>query len=368
MIFEVFHFENGASLAYNAGVLTRIMTPRRLACDGEALTGYGGHTMLTLGRSSCFGALTAAPPRRSQAAMLDVLSVAAGTSALILWASIVLLGGEPATSESGRSATSTSSSSGDSSRALAGERETQYGGYIGAPFTHASDVHFSNVGTTDLTVHDVNWDGKPFKSPIYYGLRTLRWGDGWFGTMLDFTHSKAISQRDQVVRISGTRNGKPAPEPQTIEKTFKHLEFSHGHNMLTLNGLARLAQLSPALQPYVGIGAGISLPHTEIQFVDEEKRTYEYQYTGPIGQVLAGLEIRLPRISLFLEYKFTMARYSAPLTGIDSRGWGYGDIPAQVMRYFRGEQPAGGVATTTLASHNLIGGVTVRQPRSLSVR
>lgn len=291
-------------------------------------------------------------------AIFEHLTAVVAASALVLWASAVLLETAPGRGDdaahAGREAAAGPGTT-------LGEHETQYGGYFGAPYTYPSDVRFEKAGGTDLTVHGVNWDGKPFKSPIYYGLRTIRWGEGRLGGMIDFTHSKAISQRDQTVRFSGMRNGQPAPAPQTIEQTFKHLEFSHGHNMLTLNGMARLGRLTPALQPYVGIGAGIALPHTEIQFTDETKRTYEYQYAGPVGQVLAGLEIRLPRISLFVEYKFSLARYSAPLTGIDSRGWGYGDIPSQIARFLSGEKPEFGTATTTLASHQVIGGVTVRQ-------
>lgn len=301
------------------------------------------------------------------AAALDHMIAAVATSALVLWASVVLMDTAPgrgdAQSEAARSAAGATSAS-----TFPGERENQYGGYVGIPYTYPSDVRFEKAGVTDLTVHGVNWDGRPFKSPIYYGLRAIRWGEGTFGGMIDFTHSKAIAQRAQTVRFSGTRNSQPAPGPQTIEQTFKHLEFSHGHNMLTLNGLARLGRITPTLQPYVGLGAGISLPHTEIQFTDDQKRTYEYQYTGPVGQVLAGLEIRLPRVSLFVEYKFTLARYNAPLTGIDSRGWGYFDIPKQLLRYLRGEKPEFGTASTTLASHNLIGGVTIRQRAAMSAR
>ncbi len=286
---------------------------------------------------------------------VDRLGAVSGIVALAFWASVVLL---DAPSQSG--ARATPNGAGPADQVSISGPEAFHGGYIGVPYTHPSDVRFEKAGVTDLTAHDVNWDGKPFKSPIYYGLRTIRWGQDGFGGMVDFTHSKAISQKEQVIRFSGTRNGKPAPAPTPVERTFKHFEFSHGHNMLTLNGVARLGRITPMLQPYVGIGAGINLPHTEIQFADETKRTYEYQYSGPVGQVLAGLEIRLPRASLFVEYKFTLARYVAPLTGRDSRGWGLGDFPAQLMSYLRGEKPEFGTLSTTLVSHQVIGGVGVR--------
>lgn len=283
----------------------------------------------------------------------DGLGALAGLLALGLWAGVLMADADPPAG-AGRNVRD------DGGGALAATApEWLIGPYFGVPYTHPSDMRFRKDDATDLTVHGINWDGKPFKSPIYYGFRGVRWRGG-HGAMVDFTHSKTISQPGQTVRFSGTRNGQPAPGPATIGDTFKHLEFSHGHNTLTLNGLLRLGRLAPRLQPYVGGGFGVALPHTEIQFKDEVKRTYEYQYAGPAGQAVAGIEIRLPRVSLFVEYKFTLARMSAPLTGNDSRGWGYGDIPWQFVRWLRGEKPEQGVATTTLASHQVISGFGVR--------
>ena len=287
---------------------------------------------------------------------LDRVGAVAAVLALAVWTSVVLLDAP----DEGAGKSGAGSGGAGSAGITLGVPETLYGAYGGAPYTHPSDIRFRNGGATDLIVHDVNWDGKPFKSPIYYGVRAIRWSGTGPGAMLDFTHSKTISQREQDVRFSGTRNGRPAPGPQTVGDAFRHLEFSHGHNMLTFNGMARLFQITPRLQPYVGGGLGIALPHTEIQFYDEAKRTYEYQYAGPVGQVLAGLEVRLPRVSLFFEYKFSLARYEVPLSGRDSRGWGFGDFPNQFLAWFGGRSPENGTATTTLASHQLIGGVAVR--------
>ena len=289
---------------------------------------------------------------------IDRLGALTGVLTVVFWAMVMMTDAGPADQarEAARAA-------GRTSEATNGP-EWLSGGYFGAPLTHASDMRFVKPGTTDLTAHDIQWDGKPFKSPIYYGLRSVRWNGTGQGVMVDFTHSKTISQPDQRLQFSGTRNGRafPASAAGTARNgdVFKHLEFSHGHNMLTLNRLWRLGRLTPAIWPYAGAGVGVSLPHTEIQFTDEDQRTYEYQYAGPVGQVLAGVEIRLPRVSVFIEYKFTLARNSVPLSGNDSRGWGYGDFFGQLSRWWRGEAPMHGTATTTLASHQIIGGVGVR--------
>jgi hypothetical protein len=235
-------------------------------------------------------------------------------------------------------------------------------GYGGAPYIHPSDVKFSKPGATDLTAHGVHWEGRPFKSPIYYGIRTIRWGGaGVLGGMLDFTHSKAIALRAQELRFSGIRNGRPMTDRATVGDTFRHFEFSHGHNTLTVNGLLRLASLLPGLAPYLGAGVGVALPHTEIQFLDDSARTYEYQYVGPAAQVLIGMELKLPRLSLFIEYKFTIASYDAPLTN-RSGGWFPEDFWRQLQRYRRGEIPAGGSLATILSSHQVASGVGLRFP------
>lgn len=275
-------------------------------------------------------------------------AIAVVTAGALLLATAPLLMSQP--DEAGvASTTSVSSSLTDTA-----SPETLVAGYGGVTHTQASDVHFFKPGVTDLTAHDMQWIGRPFKSPIYYGVRAMHWPTGGrFGSMLDFTHAKAISVREQMLKFSGTRNGKPADGTVLNDATFRHLEFSHGHNMLTLNGLLSLGRLTPALRPYVGGGFGLSLPHTEVQFRDEERRTYEYQITGPVGQVLAGLEIRLPRISVLLEYKFSLAPYWVPLSGRDGRhGNAFIDYWNQISSWWRGEPPEYGMLTTTLSTHH----------------
>jgi hypothetical protein len=240
--------------------------------------------------------------------------------------------------------------------------ETIVAGYGGVTYTHPSDVHITKAGSTDLKLHAVEWIGRPFKSPIYYGLRGIRWPEASrIGGMIDFTHAKAISVREQRVRFSGTRNGQPADATRVMGDTFRHLEFSHGHNMLTLNGLLRLGGLTSTIRPYVGAGLGVSLPHTEVQFHDEAKRTYEYQMTGGVGQVLAGVELRLPRVSVFVEWKLSLAPYFVPLSGRDgSKGNAFIDYWNQLREWLSGAEPQNGRLRTNLLSHHLIGGVGYR--------
>lgn len=246
-------------------------------------------------------------------------------------------------------------------------RELMAAFYMGVPYTYDSDVIFKKPGKHDFTLKNVEWQGKPFENPIFYGWRFTQWLDGGMtGAMVDFTHSKAISDRTKDAKMEGTYDGKPAPTDKKIGEIFPKLEFSHGHNMLTLNGLLRLAQPYPKLFPYIGLGAGIGLPHTEIQMLSDEGRTYEYQYAGPVLQALIGVEIRVKRASYFLEYKFSLARYDAPLSGRNTT-WLGSDLWSQFSRWIKGEPPRDGTAETRLTSHNFIFGLGVRFPSALAV-
>ncbi len=237
------------------------------------------------------------------------------------------------------------------------------GGYGGVAYTHPTEVRVVNPGRTDLTVKDFGWIGRPFKSPIYYGIRIQRWlPGGHAGAMLDFTHAKAIAKRDDVATFSGKINGKDVAGKQRVGDVFRHLEFSHGHNMLTFNGLMSLAPTWSRFRPYFGAGAGISLPHTEVGIHAENARTYEYQFAGFVGQGLAGLEVRLGRASLFLEYKFSYAPYDVPLSH-EPYGWLLvTDLWRQFKAWWSGEKPPGGHLSTTLSTHHGIAGVLVKSP------
>lgn len=245
---------------------------------------------------------------------------------------------------------------------VAPRSEWMVAAYSGSPYTYPSDVKFSKPGEHDFTVKDVEWEGKPFINPIYYGVRVMRWfGSGRMGSMLDFTHSKALSKRTQQAKFEGTMDGKPAPDSALIGDIFDKLEASHGHNMLTLNGLLRLPSFTFRLSPYVGLGAGVSLPHSEVHLRTDASRTYEYQMAGPVGQAIIGLEFRLPRMSYFLEYKFTLADYRMPLTGRDGDIL-FTDVWQQFSEWWNGVEPRDGWAETRYTSHEIIGGLGVRLP------
>ncbi len=234
------------------------------------------------------------------------------------------------------------------------------GGYGGVSYTYPDIVRIKREDD-EVTARDFNWIGKPFEAPVYYGARIWRWNPlGRFGHMVDFTHAKAIADPTAVAKFTGSHNGKALPASAPVKDVFAKLEFSHGHNMLTYNGLFRLGAFFGWLKPYVGAGAGVSLPHSEIGYASSNTRTYEYHFAGFAGQGLAGVEIDLGRTSLFLEYKFTYAPHDIPLSHEPTGDLLVTDLWRQFSAWWRGEKPPGGRLSVNLVSHHGIAGVMVK--------
>jgi hypothetical protein len=253
-----------------------------------------------------------------------------------------------------------------------GRREARIGGFGGGSYTYPSPVRIARPGDearkTDMTVSGFDWIGRPFKSPIYYGARIQHVpAAAGLGVMVELIHAKAIADPTSNARLTGVRDGRPVPPNARMDQYFRHLEFSHGHNILTGSVLYRWPAIS-VIRPYAGLGTGVSLPHTEIGFKDENARTYEYQFAGLAGQVFAGLEIPVGPLSVFIEWKFTHAPYSVPLSH-EPYGW---LLVTDVWRQFRSwmarETPPGGVLTTTLNTHHGAAGVMVRVGPSAAAR
>jgi lipid A oxidase len=260
------------------------------------------------------------------------------------------------------------------------DAETILAGYLGNPSHNRSDAHLERPGGTDLTLKNLRWEAEPFHFPIYAGVRAIHWR-GPFGGMIDFLHDKAIAHVGKgahgrkltgegaipdTIETTGTLNGNPAPSPVKITDILERLEFSHGHNMLIPTALLRLGSLGPLLRPYVGLGAGVALPHVEVWPAGEGEasKTNEYQAAGPAFQAVIGLELQGARSSYFLEYKFTYASLATALTGGKTPSWCNCDFVSDAARHIRdwwnGTEPAYGHLSTTLVTHQLVGGAGYR--------
>ena len=133
-----------------------------------------------------------------------------------------------------------------------------YGGFQSSPHSRVTPAE----GDSFLAA----WKGDSMSFPIYLGLRYTEWLDDEWGWAVNYTHTKAKADADTLT----TNN-------------YQTLEFTDGANPLTLVALRRFAPMNGGIKPYVGVGAGISVPHVEEQRTGAyaNKKTFEYQYGGP---------------------------------------------------------------------------------------
>ena len=155
--------------------------------------------------------------------------------------------------------------------------------YSGSQGASASDVIVRDHIDIGDSRFRVDWQGKPFAMPPYYGVRWTRWAESGFGWGAEFTHSKVYAD-DATLETSG----------------FSALEMTDGLNIITVNALYRWQRPGRSVTPYVGAGAGIAVPHFEA--TTERDHTYGYQTTGPAVRLMAGASYRIDtRWSVFAE-------------------------------------------------------------------
>ena len=155
------------------------------------------------------------------------------------------------------------------------------------------DYNF-NLGAGNQST-TVKWDGEAFVMPPYFGLRATWWLEsypGW-GIAFDNSHSKV--------------NASPMPAG------FEKLEFTDGINIYTMNLQYRFKNTS-RFTPYLGVGAGFTTPHVEVQNTAQTSTTFEYQFGGPAVLGLIGVSTEInENWSVFTEFKSAYVMIDADL-------------------------------------------------------
>jgi lipid A oxidase len=141
------------------------------------------------------------------------------------------------------------------------------------------------------------WPGKSMRSPPYWGLRLTQWHSPRWGVAVELNHAKVHAESGAMAAAG-----------------FERLEFSDGFNLLTVNAMRRFPGPS-RLEPYVGAGLGLAVPHVEVTTASGE--TSGYQATGPAVVWIAGasVPVRDRGLRLFAEYKGSRSWNRARLDG-----------------------------------------------------
>lgn len=168
-----------------------------------------------------------------------------------------------------------------------------YGGSQSSPHSRVSG-NYPGTGASYNGL--IGWEGKSFAPPPYYGARAMWWRTPDLGFGIELTHAKVYA---------------PAAERSALG--FNRMEFTDGHNLITLNVSKRWNDKWANITPYVGAGIGIALPHVDVETAGG-LHSFGYQLTGPAARLYAGAKYDLnDRWALFTEYQFTYSVNSATL-------------------------------------------------------
>ncbi|ODT29755.1 MAG: hypothetical protein ABS54_04235 [Hyphomicrobium sp. SCN 65-11] len=173
--------------------------------------------------------------------------------------------------------------------------------YGGMNANFSSDVSLHRPGVSTET-RKVDWDGKSFEMPPYWGARGIYWfqnSPNW-GVAVEFTHAKAYA------KLKGD-----------VGALYEKLEFTDGNNIVTGNLLYRFEPWQfYGIRPYAGFGIGVAIPHVEVQVVGASNGTFEYQLAGVAAQGLVGLEFPFTaHWSGFAEAKLSYTHINGNLDG-----------------------------------------------------
>ncbi len=212
--------------------------------------------------------------------------------------------------------------------------------FTGVALSQDSDLELHQAGGTDLTFHDVSFEGRDFETPPFYGTRLLWFpaSDAHWGFGAEFFHLKLYTETGDTVHVTGRRNGAPVDDNERIDNTVQQFSLSHGLNYALTDVVYRWQPGNRGqdflghLEPYVGLGLGAAIPHVESNVNGNFHE--EYQLHGPGVEGLAGVKVSLTtHVGLMFEYKLTYAHL------------GELDIP-------------GGSIEITPITHSLVGGLT----------
>lgn len=188
--------------------------------------------------------------------------------------------------------------------------------FLGLAHTLPSTVTISQPSlNTQLEFENVQFQGRSFNKPLYYGIRTsfFQHRKSVIGAEAEFIHLKVYAETENRVQVSGTNQGVPIARDIRLGDIVGHYSISHGVNLLLFNIVGRHSIERSAAHPRGRLiltargGIGATIPHTESEINGQAQEQYEW---GRLAwQLTGGAEFHLGRGWYGLgEYKFTRTR------------------------------------------------------------
>lgn len=161
---------------------------------------------------------------------------------------------------------------------------------------------------------------KAFTEP-YYSYRFIYFlkKNPHIGIGYEFIHHKVFFlDKDQRVRMSGTYKGEPIDETVRAGDIMDWFSVSHGINHISLHlvyrwMLKKTAKIKDGRwQPFVSLSAGPTVPHLEVDLVEDDgsvnRKAYSYQASWRNWGLGFGTGVRFKpwrKLGFYLEYKLT---------------------------------------------------------------
>jgi hypothetical protein len=157
--------------------------------------------------------------------------------------------------------------------------------------------------------HHIEYNDQSFQTHLYYGSRTSYFphASSNLGLEAEFIHAKIYSKSEQMVYVSGKRNGEPIDSIIRFGEMVQGFSMTHGLNFLFFNLVGRFELVKNKIVLYGRTGIGPSIPHVES--VINGRRQEGYELHGPAYQLAGGTGINVwKKLGLILEYKLTLVK------------------------------------------------------------
>jgi hypothetical protein len=192
------------------------------------------------------------------------------------------------------------------------DAEWVIGGYLGAAHTTSAPLSLVQPAAgTDVTFASIDYAGRSFSPPVYYGYRLTYFlpRAPWIGLEGEFIHLKTYARTGNSTRASGRLQGEPYDRTGPVREILESFSMSHGLNFVLANVVFRRTMREPAgaaghLAVAGRVGMGPTVPHPESRIGGVSHEGYELGARGLHASV--GFGVRMWRgLSATAEYKRT---------------------------------------------------------------